>query len=670
MFKLFKNKGETVKKAEVLPKEIEKPSQEKAPDLETQEDPEVEKEAFRKSIDEVIKYLKNNDGRIDPETIEMITGKPIDAVFESLADQKLELNLEQLKSSISATIDDMDNKPSVLEFFRKQFKKPAAKAAFVTLMLFLKFAPDLQAMERGSEDKVEDKTEVVKENKEVEDGKTYEAKADDFQGDRLDSEVEYEDLERYSKLDLSNYFDTDKADISEDNLNEIKDSFSKFLNTINSDNYKQVMASDFKLLGSSDYRPTNRWDRGNEGLTEARLQAVQNALQELLDNYDFLSSDLSEEEIKDIKAKGFVLEMPEKGVALISDLINPDTNEKFTEQEIEDIKNNDPERYNNLLAQCRYVKAEFLSPKSVDNLERLNPIKPEFNPPMEVIKPQENPLTQFNNFDNVIVAADNSPSMIKCQALADFIAQQEELKDTKLTFKTFSDRLDRGGEVLNSFEELTDRIVNMEKKGSSREFALKSAISALDRLADPGVSESNAVFMLTDEALQGITLADINEAKLKSDLKQAQIFFVIAHDRGEGWQEIMSLEDLEIAYYNAHWERMNQAADRIITTQENRIADLENLISSAEERIAILIQRLNRVSNKDDSQKSIAERNERLKDYQSRVAQAQAIADALKSVQEIGDPVALMELLEENGRDIASRPIRISGGGKRFAVVD
>lgn len=228
-------------------KEVKEAIQESAPEPEIQADPEAEKEAFKQSIDEVNEYLKNNDGHIDPETIEMITGKSIDEVFESLADQKLELNLEQLKSSISQTIDDIDNKPSVLEFFRKQFKKPAAKASFVALMLFLKFAPDLQAMEKGDEvkDKVEDKTEVVKENQEANDGKTYEAKADDFEEANL-SPGEF----------IDHHIDNIKDIINGEKYEEVIDNpyllsslyySQKFLNHISSEANQKNMAT--KIIG-------------------------------------------------------------------------------------------------------------------------------------------------------------------------------------------------------------------------------------------------------------------------------------------------------------------------------------------------------------------------------------------------------------------------------------
>lgn len=152
------------------------------PELEIQEDPGLEKEVFKQSMLEVSEYIRNNDGKIDPETVEMITGKSLDEVFESLANEKLELSLSELKDNITSTIDDMDNRPSVLEFFRKQFKKPAAKAAFVALMLFLKFSPDLQAMDKGDEDrdKVANKTELVKENK-AGDTDTYQAEGEDFE---------------------------------------------------------------------------------------------------------------------------------------------------------------------------------------------------------------------------------------------------------------------------------------------------------------------------------------------------------------------------------------------------------------------------------------------------------------------------------------------------------
>lgn len=110
---------------------------------------------------------------------------PLNVFIETLEKNPIDikLNSADLLESLK-NIMDQSEKPNILAWIRNKFKTSVVgKATFVALMLFLKFAPDLQAMERGDTDQteVEDKTEVVAENKEVNDGKTYEAKAADFE---------------------------------------------------------------------------------------------------------------------------------------------------------------------------------------------------------------------------------------------------------------------------------------------------------------------------------------------------------------------------------------------------------------------------------------------------------------------------------------------------------
>jgi hypothetical protein len=220
MINLFENKPalENLEKKEKVAEKEEKSN------LEIVEDPQVEQEKFKQSISALKEYMLLNNASIDPEIIEKMTGKSLDQVFESLADQKLELNLKQLKSTISQTMEEIETKPSVLNFFRKQFKKTAVKASFVALMLFLKFAPDVQAMEKFDEDKdkTSDKTEVVKENKELDDGKTLELEPEDFE-----------------ELELS------PEEFISQNINQIKD-------IINGEKYEEVINNPY-LLSSLYY---------------------------------------------------------------------------------------------------------------------------------------------------------------------------------------------------------------------------------------------------------------------------------------------------------------------------------------------------------------------------------------------------------------------------------
>jgi len=669
------------KKAEKPP--ILKEIKEEAPSREADSQPETDPEMAQKAIVNVVKYVRDLEGvggKIDISDIEKVSGLPYTEFLGLLKKQdfNLQLNSNDLFQPLEEIMTEAEN-PTILSKIRKFFQtSAAARVSFVFLMLWMKFA-DVQAIEKPNQDKEKDSTEMVKDNKEIDDGSTYEASSEDFnEGDGLDLESEFTDLERYAKLDFSNYFDTDKADIGQDNIDKIAQDFSNFLSSINSDNYEEVMAKVFKLLGSSDQRQTNAWEGGNEELTQARLQAVKQVLQEILNNYDFNDSGLSQEQIKDLQAKGFVFEMPEngpeRGVTAISDLINPDTNENFSEAEIEDIKLNDPEKYDNLLAQCRYVKAEFLSSNEIDNLKKIPPIKAEFKPGMKVEVPL-NHLTQLNDFDKVTFGFDNSGSNKQShKKLVKFTAQQEPLQDTELIVKTFSNKLDKGETKIDDLNKLSELVENLEYNGDSRERALHCGIEILDNIEVENLDEKNLVVIATDEALQGITYEIIQEAKLKCADKNAELIFVLAHDRGDGAQEIITLEDLEIAYLNHFWEDYNNQAERIITQKESSIKTLQSVLEKNADVIKYHKQRLDRDLDKKEetrSQKIVEERASSINNYEIRLAQAQAIVETLRKAQEEGDPVKLLAGLAASGKDMADRAINIGNGvGNSFDIVE
>ncbi len=184
MFKLFKSKSELRGGQEITkPTKPIKQEEESAADLETQEDPEVAKNAIANVL-EYYKKIIEIGGNFDVAQIEQIAGMPLNKFIEALEKNpvKIELSSKELLESLK-NIMTQSEKPNILTWIRNKFTTSVTgKAVFVALMLFLKFAPDLQAMEKRSEiaDEVGDKTEMVKENQELDDGKTYEANVEDF----------------------------------------------------------------------------------------------------------------------------------------------------------------------------------------------------------------------------------------------------------------------------------------------------------------------------------------------------------------------------------------------------------------------------------------------------------------------------------------------------------
>lgn len=633
--------------------------------------PKLEKEALKELMARMIDQI--SEGDFDLEEMETITGIPMEQLILELKliDPSLSLTLDQIQASILKKIEEKPgNDSNILTIIRDKFKSPTLKFVFAALMMFAKFAPELQAKEGTALDKErsEDKTELVKEKSEVDDGKTY------YSGDKLDSKISFEDFQRHAQLDLSNYFDTDLADISEENRTEIINSFIKFLETINNDNFSKISETDFKILASCDERATNKeqWQGQNKYLALARGEAVVQAFYQALVDYDFSQSGLNKEQIEILKNKEFKIEIPregeEEGVTYISNLINPDSNEKYSAEEIEDIKNNDSDLYQKLLAQCRYVKADFLSEK-VDNLEKIATIPAEFKIELKgELKTIDNPLLNFNDYEQVILAFDNSQSMkASAETLAKFIAQQEPLQETKLSFKTYSKTLDPGEIIVNDLKEITDLVKTMEKTGDSQERAVQSALEILESLEN---GEKKLLVIAGDEAIQGLNYKLIQKLKAEALEKNAELIFAIAHKRGLGNSELIKITDLEKAYFNQFWEEMNHAVQVKLNQQESQLLTLKNTLDRNIKVLDYERQRLEKSGDKQMEAK-VAARNDKINDCESQIKEIQLIVESLKTAQEQADPVALNNILEKLGFRYSSRLFKVGGGlGQRFATID
>lgn len=582
-----------------------------------------------------VKECININGKIDPETLEMMTGLSLEdtlAKVEKLQ-TKVEISSHQLKEAVVASLAILEE-PARVNWLRKMANRPAVRAIFVTLMLLLKFAPDAKGEEKATPDLNQKiKTETSNEqSSSVDDPNTYllsEAELAKMQfedGDAKELSVELEDLERFSQLKLNNYYETDLDVIPESNQVEIKDKFVQFLDQINADNVEQVLASEFKIFGSSDERPTNNWDGSNENLTQARIAAAEKLLKGVLAEYDF-SDRLSAEQIAELQAKSFKAEMPVGGVTYLVDLINPQTGENYSEEEVANFS--ESERLE-LLKECRRIDVDLLAKKEV-KINELKPITAHIE--QARLDNLHKTLTNWNKYQQVALIVDKSPSMNNsCELMSEIISGQEALQDTKLHYATFSDKLDKL-ESLSQLSEVEEKIKTMVKDGSHQERAVEAALSALKQIR-PEMGAKMKLIVATDEELQRLDYEKLAQLQTEAELKNCEVDFIYAHNRLGGAAQIVSLEELVDNYTQIAWEKFSPLAKIIINHESRKI----NTKEASLQRLQDVTDRI--LAREDLKRKDLKQADEyqaRINALTAQVSQSKLLLNNLQNSLEHGD---------------------------------
>ena len=639
MFKLFK-KGEEINQSSDSKSELEQEVITEEMSVEdkidnqadnTSENQEIE---FLVGLKDVKEYI-NINGQIDPETLEMMTGLSLEDTFAKVEEMrpKVEIGSQELKEAIVASLAVLEE-PKRENWLRKVANRPAVRAIFVTLMLLLKFAPDAKGEEKASPDLNQKiKTESSNEkSSSIDDPNTYllsEAELAKMQledGDAKELSIELQNLERFSQLKLNNYYETDLDVIPESNQAEIKDKFVQFLDQINADNVDQVLASEFKIFGSSDERPTNNWDGSNENLTQARIAAAEKLLQGVLAEYDF-SDRLSAEQIAELQAKSFKAEMPAGGVTHLVDLINPQTGENYSEEEVANFS--ESERLE-LLKECRRIDVDFLAKKEV-KIHELKPMAAEIE--QLRLDNLDKTLTNWKNYQQVALIVDKSPSMNNSyQLISEIISNQEALQDTKLHYATFSDKLDKL-ENLSQLSEVEEKIKTMVKDGSHQERAVESALSALKQIR-PEVGAKMKLIVATDEELQRLDYEKLSQLQAEAALKNCEVDFIYAHNRLGGAAQIVSLEELTNNYTQIAWEKFSPLAKIVINHEGEKLIDQEASLK----RLQNVADRM--LARKDLKKKDLKQADEyqvRINTLTAQISQSKLLLNNLQNSLENGD---------------------------------
>lgn len=226
---------------------------------------------------------------VEQEINERLGLRAEELLGDQISDPEISLTHQEIISEIKKVLEQKaESKGTPLSFLRdKLFKSKFAKAAVMSLLVGLKIN-SMQAAEK-TDVKDNNKQEFKKADIKINpDGKTYQAQVEDFS-----------DPNKPIVISATSNFETNKADLKD--LKSLEKKLDSFLSSINDNNFESLMAQDWVVKGSSDERHTN-WEGGNEGLTQARIEAVKNAVLKILAKHDF-SQQLSEDKVKRLLAR-------------------------------------------------------------------------------------------------------------------------------------------------------------------------------------------------------------------------------------------------------------------------------------------------------------------------------------------------------------------------------
>jgi len=349
-----------------------------------------------------------------------------------------------------------------------------------------------------------------------------------------EAELVFESTESGVTIDLSQSFETDKAEISPENHEKISNAFSQFIESVNEGNVDKILVADWVIDCSSDERPTSR-DGGNEKLTQDRLAAMADVLQKAQRTFDFHTTNLSPAHVEALLTKKITAHMPEGGVTKLMDMTTPD-GESITQDMITGLEESEnPEHKKQLArlyAQARYV--EFSVDVSSDAEEQIadNNVEEQENNEQqkELFETMRNNIVTTSEAeffsqlqDGDIFLGDISASMLHGIGKPEV---QEALKniDGDVTFIPFTDKahLDqaetvKGSKLAQAFEK------SKNTSGSSYEFALQASLDAVQELPEDGTDEAlKSVYSYCDEGIQNITSRVIKEMQQLEEKKNIQ----------------------------------------------------------------------------------------------------------------------------------------------------
>ena len=481
---------------------------------------------------------------------------------------------------------------NTLAMIRRSYESKTIRIAFVTLMLFAKFMPHASAGEKGEKGstggkiQTEAMTKTSSDNSNIKylavksggpkphnnTGKGPSFNPESSISDSDDTEYDLVDFrENQDKvvLSMSNFFETDKNEVIPENQKKILEGFNKYLGSINSQNFKQVMMSSFVFEGSSDPRKTSNWGGKNENLTKARIDVASKLFKKAVSEFDFKGK-ISAEQVKKLKSKLVKIFFPttegkEKGVTDLTDLTNSETGQKYSQAEADDMQKNNPEKYKELLEKCRYTN----------------------------FKIELNMFGEMTQYDTLHILADESGSMkYTNEIMSNHLAKANYDKQVNLLH--YSDALNSKFKVVcqNSAEAAGKIKTEYKDDFSGNERQVNATLAYITQLAEQATKDKEngktpgkqVVFVATDEALQDIDPAILELLSIKAKQANADVKFLVAYgDEKKGIKNSNEKKGILEISLKSLSERINKLVKVINTEKEKNNSEKKE--NQAEQKV-------------------------------------------------------------------------------------
>jgi len=554
--------------------------------------PEVKQGSAIEAIKRLIADKKEKEiFHITPEEVEKASGVKIDEFMEFIKGERIEIstNFEDLFKIIDEALSETEE-PSKEGLLRKITNNKYLKASFVALMLFLKFGqtsastPKESNIEKndGGKNKTETVTPVNIEPDNSPD--TYYLDQNDFKHLKaMPLEINVEKNDRYFELELGNYFDNDSDNIPKESLPAIKSAIVNLLSEINHNNINEVIENGVTIYAHSNELPTSNWDGKNENLSKARAESLTKIIREVFKNYENMDLNPKDlEKIKNIKINIKVanFEGHESGVLPLTELINDDTGQKYTQSEIKEIKEKNPNLYNKLLAKARGVEL-IIQTHSDTKIGQVTPKGVKIEPsPKNIEKITLKPVFEnLSNYGKVVLAFDNSPSTgnDNIEKIAKTISSQQTNGNQEITCMTYSNKIDNSRDFDN-LDEVYNFVKNIDNKGKTKEKALRCIYDFLKHQpkTEKNVDDQkeNVYLFWTDENLQDVSKELIEKINKLAEEKNYKIYGYITDPKDKTISQY-SLEEIEKALDESLMKVVSPKINQMINQYDSKILSLE-----------------------------------------------------------------------------------------------
>lgn len=363
------------------------------------------------------------------------------------------------------------------------------------------------------------------------------------------------------EVNLANFFETDKAEVTEEDKKQIRGLIKEYLDNISQGNIDGFLASNVILNGSSDERKTNSYSDGNFGLTKSRLTVIKKIINETLQNIDFSKTNLTPTQVGHVieKFQKITESIPmtkdkfgrgENGVLDYSEVINEETNKPFTSLEWENLhKPGNESKLDSVYKRMRKVSLYF-----------------------EMLSKYEGDIPNMEKYKEMILYFDASPSMSASkETLAKTLRDNQSYGTSRnVLIKTFTNTVE-DSLMAKDQKEAADILEKLDLVGKNKELAIHIMREDLEKIPNDG--KERYVMLLTDEPLQDVDINDINKLLFLSQEKKITIDIVVKINDQKHTLNLHQLWEIHNKIHTenvAHWKRAIQISKEAIKNMKNQ----------------------------------------------------------------------------------------------------